>query len=194
MLSRKSQKGVGLIEILVSVLITSFGLLALAGLQTRMGQAQFESNQRSQAMVLLADLTQRMQANPALAASYVTASPAGTGDTAPTSCAALTTLADRDLCEWSNALKGSAESSTVSGTSTLVGAMIGARGCVEQVQAPDPTVGICRPAIYRVTVTWQGMMSTVAPGVSCAQGLYGTDDALRKAISAPVVAPLLGCS
>ena len=34
---------------------------------------------------------------------------------------------------------------------------------------------------------------TVAPGVTCGQGLYGTDDGLRKAISAPVVAPLLGC-
>ncbi len=60
-------------------------------------------------------------------------------------------------------------------------------------QAADLTAGICRPAIYRVTVAWQGMLATVAPGVTCGQGLYGTDDGLRKAISAPVVAPLLGC-
>jgi type IV pilus assembly protein PilV len=189
----RAQQGVGLIEILVSVLITSFGLLALAGLQSRMGQAQFESYQRAQALTLLADLTQRMQANPASVASYVTASPAGTGDAAPASCASLTTVPERDLCEWSNALKGASETSTSGGTTTNVGAMIGARGCVEEIQAADLTAGICRPAIYRVTVAWQGMLATVAPGVTCGQGLYGTDDGLRKAISAPVVAPLLGC-
>ncbi|MBP6405886.1 MAG: type IV pilus modification protein PilV [Proteobacteria bacterium] len=191
--SPRAQAGVGLIEILVSVLITSFGLLALAGLQSRMGQAQFESYQRAQALTLLADLTQRMQANPASVASYVTASPAGTGDAAPASCASLTTVPERDLCEWSNALKGASETSTSGGTTTNVGAMIGARGCVEEIQAADLTAGICRPAIYRVTVAWQGMLATVAPGVTCGQGLYGTDDGLRKAISAPVVAPLLGC-
>lgn len=188
-----AQRGVGLIEILVSVLITSFGLLALAGLQSRMGQAQFESYQRAQALTLLSDLTQRMQANPAAVPSYVTATPAGTGDSAPASCASLTTLAQRDLCEWSNALKGASETSTSGGVTSNVGAMIGARGCVEEVQAADLTAGICRPAVYRVTVTWQGMLATVAPGVSCAQGLYGADDGLRKAVSAPVVAPLLGC-
>lgn len=188
-----AQRGVGLIEILVSVLITSFGLLALAGLQSRMGQAQFESYQRAQALTLLADLTQRMQANPAAVASYVTASPAGTGDSAPASCASLATVPERDLCEWSNALKGVSETSTSGSVTSNVGAMIGARGCVEQIQAADLTAGICRPAIYRVTVAWQGMLATVAPGVTCGQGLYGTDDGIRKAISAPVVAPLLGC-
>lgn len=185
----RTQRGVGLIEILVSVLITSFGLLALAGLQSRMGQAQFESYQRAQAITLLNDMAQRVQANTNNGASYVAASPIGTGDAEPANCATLTTLAARDRCEWSNALKGAAETSA----GANVGAMIGARGCIEQTQAADVTAGICRPAIYRITVTWQGLLSTVAPGVTCAQNLYGADDGLRKAISTQVVAPLPGC-
>ncbi|MGE3349747.1 MAG: type IV pilus modification protein PilV [Ramlibacter sp.] len=186
---RKSQRGVGLIEILVSVLITSFGLLALAGLQSRVGQAQFESYQRAQALTLLADLTQRIQANVAQASTYVTASTVGTGDTGSTACSTLTTRSDIDLCEWSRALRGAAETSGGSN----VGAMIGARGCVELVEAADTTSGICRPATYRVTVAWQGLASTVAPGVACAKDLYGADSQ-RRAISSQVVTPLPTCS
>ena len=48
--------GFTMIEVLVSLLVITFGLLGLAGLQTRMQQAEFESYQRSQALVLLYDM------------------------------------------------------------------------------------------------------------------------------------------
>ncbi|MBX3658660.1 MAG: type IV pilus modification protein PilV [Ramlibacter sp.] len=188
-LQRRNQRGVGLIEILVSVLITSFGLLALAGLQSRMGQAQFESYQRAQALTLLSDLTQRIQSNVAQAGTYVTVSPMGTDDTSSSACSTLTTRSGIDLCEWSQALKGASETSG----GANVGAMIGARGCVELVQAADTTPGICRPATYRVTVAWQGLAATVAPAVNCAEDLYGADSQ-RRAISSQVVAPMPTCS
>ena len=113
---------------------------------------------------------------------------AGTGDTAL--CTAPVTRAQIDLCEWSQALQGSAETQG----STLVGGMIGARGCVEQIQAANAATGICQPAIYRVTIAWQGFNSTVVPAVNCGAGQYGSDDTLRKAISLQVVTPLPNCS
>jgi type IV pilus assembly protein PilV len=186
----RRQRGAALMEILVSILITSFGLLALAGLQSKMNAALMESYQRAQALTLVQDMTQRLQANRDQSASYVTAA-VGTGDAAPVSCVAAGTRAQIDLCEWSNALKGAAEK--VTATDTNIGAMIGARGCVEQLQAPNPAVGICQPGKYRLSVVWQGMNSTVAPAVTCGQNQYG-DETLRKAVSTQVVIPLPTCS
>ena len=50
-----------------------------------------------------------------------------------------------------------------------VGAMIGARGCITQVDAAN--------RIYRVSVAWQGMAGTAAPADTCGQasGAYGGD-------------------
>lgn len=186
------QRGATMMEVLVSILITVFGLLALAGLQTRMNAAVLESFQRSQALSLLQDISERMQANLNQSTNYVAAS-VGTGDAQPADCS--TVVGNRalvDLCEWSNALKGAAETSQDGATN--MGAMIGARGCVEQLQAANAAAGICQPATYRVTVAWQGLNSTVAPGVACGKDLYGSDDSLRRAISSRIIVPLPACS
>ena len=192
-LSRKSsrrQRGAALLEVMVAILITSFGLLALAGLQTKMNAALLEAYQRAQGLILLEDMTQRIQANQSMSVNYIAAS-LGTGDTLPVDCSALATRALIDRCEWSNALKGAAEVST--GGDNL-GAMIGARGCIEQLQVANPATGICQPAIFRVTVAWQGFNATVAPAVSCGANQYGADDSLRKAVSSRVIVPLQSCS
>ena len=187
---RGRQRGAALMENLVSLHITSVGQLALAGLPNKMNAALMESYQRAQALTLVQDMTQRLQANRDESPNYVTASALGTGD-APASCVGLATRALTDRCEWSNALKGAAEK--VTATDTNVGAMIGARGCVEELQAPNPAVGICQPGKYRLSVVWQGMNSTVAPAVTCGQNQYG-DETLRKAVSTQVVIPLPTCS
>jgi type IV pilus assembly protein PilV len=184
------QRGAGLVEILVSIVILTFGLLALAGLQTRMNTAMLESYQRAVALTLLQDMTQRVQVNSANGAAYITTA-AGTGSTVATNCTTLASRALIDVCEWSNALLGAQEQNT---GGDAVGAMIGARGCVEQIQTADTTSGVCRPAIFRVTVAWQGMSATVAPAVACGPNQYGSDDKLRRAISSRVVVPLPTCS
>jgi type IV pilus assembly protein PilV len=189
---KRAQRGAALLEVMVSIMITSFGLLALAGLQTKMNAALLESYQRAQALTLLEDMTQRIQVNQNQSASYVAAS-LGTGETAvqPVDCATLgTNRALLDRCEWSNALKGAAETA-VGGN---VGAMVGARGCIEQLQAPNLTAGVCLPAIYRVTVAWQGFNATVVPAVACGAAQFGDDDSLRKIVSSRVIVPLPGCS
>ncbi|MHB1124208.1 MAG: type IV pilus modification protein PilV [Ramlibacter sp.] len=186
---RCREQGAALIEVLVSILIVSFGLLALAGLQTKMNAALLESYQRAQALTLLEDMTQRIQANQNQSVDYVAAS-LGTGATEPADCTTLGTRAQQDRCEWSKALKGAA----VTADGVNVGSMIGARGCVEQLQPANPASGICQPAIYRVTVAWQGLNATVVPAAICGAGEYGSDDSFRKVVSARVIVPLPGCS
>ncbi len=186
----KNQRGFSLIEVLVTIVILAFGLLGLAGMQARMLTMEMESYQRSQALLLLNDMASRLEARVADSGpAYVTASPLGTDDSQPTSCGALAVGAARDHCEWSNLLKGAAE---VSGTSN-VGAMIGARGCIVQIQAPDPTAGVCTPGIYEVAVAWQGIAGTVAPNNTCGEGEYGADETLRRVVTARVASGTTGC-
>jgi len=152
-----------------------------------------ESYQRAQALVALSQMTERMSANTANAAAYVTppGTSLGTGDAQPANCTgAGLTGAALDQCEWSNTLKGAGENSGAAS----VGAMIGGRGCVEQVQAPVFLLGNCTAGLYRISVAWQGMAPTAAtPALACATGLYGATDATRRIISATVSVATTTC-
>jgi type IV pilus assembly protein PilV len=177
----RRQAGVTLIEVLVSVVILSFGLLGLASLQSKMHVAEVEAYQRAQAVLALADISERINANRNQASSYVSAGLIGTGDSQPASCAAVAAGAARDLCEWSNTLKGTSEGATNA---------FSARGCITQVQAPSTAAGSCLPGIYQVTVAWQGLGSSAAPALTCAAGSYG---GYRRAISAQVAIGVPSC-
>ncbi len=175
--SRNRQGGFTLIESLVTVVILAFGLVGLVTMQAKIQVAQTESYQRAQAILLLQDMSNRISANRVAAAQYVVSAPLGTGDSQPASCAGLTGV-QLDLCEWSQELKGAGEKQSANS----VGAMIGARGCVDQVSSSPP--------IYRVTVAWQGLSNLKAPNVACGQNLYGSD-AMRRAIYGLVTVPNL---
>ena len=167
------QLGTTMIEVLVSIIIVVLGLLGLAGLQSRAAVAEMEAFQRAQAVVLVQDMVDRINANRKASAAYITVTPRGTGN-APIECSGMNGPA-RDLCEWNNALLGAAES--VGGLK--VGAMIGARGCVVDL-------GTTMPRTYLISVVWQGLTPTKVPGATtCGVGEYG-DDATRRAITATV--------
>lgn len=185
---RYGQRGTSLIEVLLTVFVIAFGLLGLAKLQSKMQLAQVESYQRVQATLLLADISERINANRAFAANYVSAATIGTNDTQPASCTGLPVGVAHDLCDWSNALKGAAEQKALAN----VGAMIGARGCISLIQAADPTTGTCLPAIYQISVAWQGLHETIIPADTCGQGLYGTDT-FRRVISSQITVGLPSC-
>lgn len=170
-----TQRGTTMIEVLVTIVILAIGLLGLAGLQTRLQASELESYQRTQALILLDDMANRITTNRANAASYATgaASPLGTGMSCPTS---TTTTLNTDQKEWCNALKGAAE--TTGGSN--IGAMIGGRGCVEDLGS----------GAYLVTVAWQGMTPLVAlpASVACGKNNYngGTacvSDLCRRAVT-----------
>lgn len=166
--------GFSLIEVLVTIVILMVGLLGLAGLQGYALTSQLESYQRSQALILLKDMADRISANRIDAASYVTTLG---GDVA---CpAAGASVAKTDLNEWCNALMGSAE--TTNGVANA-GAMIGARGCIYETIAPASGV----PAQYVVAVAWQGMNKTAVPVIDCGKDQYGADDSLRRVVALPV--------
>jgi type IV pilus assembly protein PilV len=185
----RQQYGTSLIEVLVTILILAFGLLGVAGLQSKMGVVEMESFQRSQALVVLSDMAERISANRAQAASYVTSGAIGTGDTQPPTCTGIAAGPDRDLCEWSNALKGAAEQKSAAN----VGVMIGARGCITEVQAPNPAPGVCTHGIYQVSVAWQGMNPTAASALACGQGQYGADDSYRRVLAVLVSVGTTSC-
>ena len=155
------ERGTGLIEVLVSLLIVAIGLLGLAGLQSRLQAAEFDSYQRSQALVLLQDMASRIAVNRASAASYATtaAAPLGSGMVCPLP-ANNATRQQLDHAAWCRSLQGAAE---VSG-GVRAGAMIGGRGCIEAL--PDNE--------YLVSVAWQGFQPIAAPaaGADCGREMY----------------------
>ena len=170
--ARRRQRGALLIEVLVSIVICAFGLLGFAALQARATSTEFESYQRSQALLLLSDMTDRINANRANAGSYVTAGLIGTGDLA--NCAGMTG-ANLDLCEWGNLIRGAAETR---GTSR-VGSMLSARGCITRAAGTSDR--------YLVSVAWQGTVATGAASDTCGQGdtAFPRED-LRRVVSATV--------
>ena len=198
---RQPQHGFALLEVLLTIVIVAFGLLGLLGLQSKMGVAEIEAYQRAQATLLVSDMADRMRASPFAVCSsvpatdarrntcmanrlqsYVTSNPLGTGDSQPANCSGTAIGAAHDECEWSNALKGAAETSA----GGSVGAMTGARGCIEELQAPDASAGVCTPGIYRVSAVWQGLNPTVGPSIACGTGSYGSDERYRRVIAARV--------
>jgi len=175
---RSRMRGVTMIEVLITIVILTIGLLGVAGLQARMQLAEVESYHRSHAIVLLQDIVARVAANRRNAMDYVTATPVGTGN-AVQNCLGLTGSA-LDLCQWNNALLGASE---ISSGGQQVGAMIGARGCITNVSATMPRE-------FTVAVVWQGVSPTVAPtATTCGQGLYGNEQT-RRALMARIK---IGC-
>ena len=168
---RRAQAGFSMIEILITIAILMVGLLGLAGLQTQVAAAEFEAYQRAQALVLVQEMADRMNANKKLAASYKM-DDIGADGVEIAGCSGKTGV-DRDICEFHNSLVGASEKTA--GGVTPVGAMIGARACVTSPEAN----------VYVITVAWQGFASTKAPDEPCGAGKYG-DDKKRRTVSFPV--------
>jgi len=176
-----------MIEVMVALVILLFGLLGLAGVSSRANMAEMESYQRVQALLLLQDMADRLNANRKVAACYynsATGVQVGTGSTTLPTCAAGTALqqaqAVADLSAWDGMLKGQSEQ--VAGAKR--GAMIGAVGCVMQSDAATN--------VYMVAVAWQGLQPTFAPKLAdgatafpCGSGAFG-DERLHRVVTTKV--------
>lgn len=97
--------GLGLTEVLISMLILSVGMLGMAGLQIRGLQASHDSYYRTQAVALVQDMADRMRTNILNVAAYDGIDSAGTyakpGCLADNSCVA-TNMAGVDAYAWLN--------------------------------------------------------------------------------------------
>jgi len=173
-MTRDTQGGFSMIEVLITIAILMIGLLGLAGLQTRVATAELEGYQRAQALVIVQDIVDRMEANKKNIASYV-ANDIGASGTL--NCTGRTG-ADLDICQVNNALVGTQEQAA----GNSLGGMIGGRACITNPSAN----------LYIVNVVWQGITPTVAPtAVACGANAFG-DEKLRRAISIPVRVATLG--
>jgi len=154
----RHQRGALMIEVLLSIAISVLGVWALMEMQSRLHKSEMESYQRTQAVILLDDMASRIATNRGAADSYKMADPTadylGVGMTCPT-LGGTPTVHDVDYREWCLALQGAAERQSGSN----VGAMLGARGCVQDLGNGQ----------YMVTVVWQGLTPISAPpgSVSC---------------------------
>jgi type IV pilus assembly protein PilV len=182
--SAATAAGFTLLEVMIAFFLIAIGLMGLFTLQAKAHRAELESYERVQALVLIQDMVDRMNANrtDAFAQAYVTASPVGGGG-ALTDCTGKTGAA-LDLCEWGNFLNGSVETSassacdTTSGTG-CVGAILAARGCISYDSATelaDSTGAVqAGTGLYTLTIIWEGTTSTVVPSaqLTCGTAPYG---------------------
>lgn len=98
------QKGIGLIEVLIALLVLAVGILGLVGMQLNAKRAGFEATQRSVATSLARDILERMRSNPTQLDVYAAAATnldvdAYTG-TAGTDCTATAGCTPAELAAW----------------------------------------------------------------------------------------------
>jgi type IV pilus assembly protein PilV len=155
---RAPQRGMSLIEILISLVITAIGLLGLAAFA-----------QRARAAALLGDMSNRVANNKLNAAAYASAAVHGA---AVQDCNAVAAGPPRELCEWGNLLAGAND--VGSGANS---AFLGYRGCVTQPNLLEP--------VFVITVAWGSLTPGIPPADLCAQGVFG-DDSQRRILRSQV--------
>lgn len=95
---RKNQSGVGLIEVLVSMVVLALCLLGMAALQAVSLRNSQSAQSRSMATIMSASITESMRAN-------VTAAKGGDYNIDTCSSTSSGTLADTDVAAWVQSLK-----------------------------------------------------------------------------------------
>ena len=168
----QKQRGVGIIEILVAVVIFSLGMLSLAAMQLASKRATYEATQRSIATGLARDILERMRGNPDQLDAYVSTN---LGDpnaplAAPdpncvnTDCSPAQ-LATFDLVDWESLVLGATEKLDAENA----GGLVSARACITNT---DGTVTIA--------IAWLGVSSADNPPESACgndvTGLYDDPD------------------
>ncbi len=192
---RRRAAGFTLLEVMVTIVVLTIGLLGVAAMQTRAASVEFESYQRGQALSLLRDMEARLAASRGIVAEYLAASLSstdgslyfGTGK-GPFDCTGLTG-AQAQVCQWSALLEGAAAREGANN----VGAMIGARGCLIRVEPPQGNA----LADFFLVVVWQGLTPGTEPPADapagknhCASSVdFGTG--LRRGVSLRVLMPNL---
>jgi type IV pilus assembly protein PilV len=177
----RSQKGSNLIEVLVTLVVVSVGLLSAVSLQLLSKRSNFDAAQRTTAAHLTQDLFARMRANPTGLPNYVAvgnlggdvlgAAPATNCQSPLANCSAPQ-LAAYDLWHWEQQLDGAFE--------TIAGAATGGLNL--------PTACITGPVFggagtYTIAIAWRGMTDMADPQLNaCGQGSgnYGTGDRYRR--------------
>lgn len=159
---RSRQRGVSLLEVMITVIVVSVGLIGMAGLQVATKRAGFQASQRTLALTLANDMMQRITLNPGNLAAYATgANPVGAGSiaSAPTKCLGNAAAANCsgaqlvawDLWEWEQRIDGTATLNK-DASNANAGGLVSPSGCV-----------VINGAQVRVIINWRGLVATTDP-------------------------------
>jgi type IV pilus assembly protein PilV len=179
--SRKIQSGFSLIEVLVSTVVFSIGVLGVTGLAAVSKRASFDSVQRSTAAELAYTLLEEIRSNSLALDVYLAAGTLGRGsrgaapapacDSVAAACTPAEFAAD-SLWSWEQMLDTGMEQAGGVGTGGLV----------------DPSACITGPGgagMYVVTIAWRGATELTDSGLNdcgAASGLYGAGNANRRLV------------
>ncbi len=150
MYSSIKKKGFTLIEVLIAMIILSFGLLGLAALQASGLKQNLSAHQRSQATTLAYDFADRLRANSMQRVTYMTN--AGGNGTQTATCLTTTgctviEMANHDIFAWKNQITSSLPSGT--------GALAQTAGAGTPCAPPLTTVdSACTDDVFTTTSTW----------------------------------------
>lgn len=154
-----------MLEIMITVLVISFGLIGMAGLQVATKRAGFQATQRTLALTLANDMVQRLVLNPGSLTAYSTGTGSlggGSISTAPTKCVAAAATAPCseaqlvawDQWDWEQRIDG-VTTQNKDASNASVGGLVSPRGCV--------TVNGTQ---VRVVVSWRGLVASTDPADS----------------------------
>jgi len=179
--------GFTIIEVLVSVIIFSVGLIGVARLQVVAKQSNYDAVQRVAATSVAQDLLSRMRSNHTVLNTYVSNSgsttigrnsissePTPVCGTAGSACTA-NQLATHDLWEIEDALDGIAEQDT---DGNSVGGLTLPTLCITGPASGDS-------GVYTVAIAWRGKAELSNPDAStCGDdtGLYGDSNEYRRVL------------
>lgn len=168
---RRPAGGFTLLEVLIAIVVFAFGILGLARMQMKTSLASSEAMQRTQVIQLVQDMVDRINSNRRSADAYVrTSEIEATGPAQDCSLAAVGTA--RDLCEWTNLLRGV----SAADGGTQLGSVLAARGCIRRL---TNGAGTAIDRSYVVSVAWQGLVPTAAPENTCGQGQFDEESKRR---------------
>lgn len=177
------QSGFTLIEVMISAVILSIGVVGIVSVLTMTKVFQHESIQRARAVELADGIFERIRRNPAGVAGYDTGLEAPLGDASAgdepepncrsTSCDAAE-LASHDLWDWERLLDGAATTVIDEGETSPIAVLRNVRACIDFTADTDRV----NTGIVDVVIQWQGINETsdavAASGVTC--GEAGSED------------------
>jgi type IV pilus assembly protein PilV len=174
---RAAERGFSMIEVLVTLLVISLALLGTAGLQAYAMRLNQGGQFRTQAVFLVADLAERIEANKlgAMAGNYdkvagdsATYTPVTlTNDLCLTATCAPVDLATYDLAQWQSAVAATLPQSSWTVEQTVNGS------AKTDTQA-------CTPSTYTITLHWVDRLTDTSNAAAVSASQFGSNGTGEK--------------